>query len=138
VRWNCTLQKPEYVNFTGSAVDNSGNVIRRIPQQILKVTPTASFLSDRVRVSVSFAHVGRRFANDANTIALPAFDKLDASLQLDLRHRWRLVLSGDNLTDSAGLTEGNPRTDLSDPATGLYMARPLFGRSFHAALSKSF
>ncbi len=139
VRLNCTLQKPEYVNFTGSALDNSGNVIRRIPQQLFKVSPTASFLSDRLRVSVSFAHVGRRFANDANTIELPAFNKLDASLQLDLRRRWRLVLSGDNLTDSAGLTEGNPRTDLSDPAANdYYMARPLFGRSFHAALSRSF
>jgi outer membrane receptor protein involved in Fe transport len=139
IRWNGTLQRPEYVNFTGSALDNSGNVIRRIPRQIVKVTPTASFLSDRVRVSVSFAHVGRRFANDANTIELPAFDKLDASVQLDLKHQWQLVLSGDNLTDSAGLTEGNPRTDLSDPAANdYYMARPLFGRSFHAALSKSF
>lgn len=139
VRWNCTLQKPEYVNFTGSTLDNSGNVIRRIPQQIIKVTPTASFLSDRLRVSASLAHVGRRFANDANTIELPAFNKLDASVQLDLKRQWRLVLSGDNLTDSAGLTEGNPRTDLSDPAANdYYMARPLFGRSFHAALSKSF
>lgn len=138
IRWNCTLQKPEYVNFTGSALDNTGNVIRRIPQQIVKLTPTASLLSDRVRVSVSFSHVGRRFANDANTIELPAFNKLDMSVQMDLGHRWRLVLSGDNLTDSAGLTEGNPRTDLSDPTAGdYYMARPLFGRSFNAALSKS-
>lgn len=139
IRWNCTLQKPEYVDFTGSALDNSGNVVRRIPQQIVKVTPTASFLSDRVRVSASFSHVGRRFANDANSIELPAFNKLDMSLQMDLAHQWRLVLSGDNLTDSAGLTEGNPRTDLNDPAAGdYYMARPLFGRSFNAALSKGF
>ena len=60
----------------------------------------------------------------------------DASVQIDLPQRWKLVLSGDNLTNSAGLTEGNPRTDLSgDPPGAFYMARPLFGRSFMGSVT---
>ena len=138
VRWNLTLQEPEYRNFSGAVLDNTGNTIRRIPKQMLKVSPTAMFFADRLRVSVTYSHVGQRFADDANRIELPAFHKLDASVQVDLPRRWKLVLSGDNLTNSAGLTEGNPRTDLSgDPPGTFYMARPLFGRSFHAAISKS-
>jgi iron complex outermembrane recepter protein len=40
-------------------------------------------------------------------------------------------LSADNLTNEVGLTEGNPRTDLGATGIGdLYMARPLFERSF--------
>jgi outer membrane receptor protein involved in Fe transport len=138
VRWNLTLQEPEYRNFSGAVLDNTGNAIRRIPKQMLKVSPTAMFFADRLRISVTWSHVGRRFADDANRIELPGFHKLDASVQIDLPRRWKLVLSGDNLTNSAGLTEGNPRTDLSgDPPGTFYMARPLFGRSFHTAISKS-
>ena len=125
--------------YGGSVLDNTGNAIRRIPKLMLKVSPTAMLFADRVRVSLTWSKVGRRFADDANSIELPGFHKLDASLQIDLPRRWKLVLSGDNLTNSAGLTEGNPRTDLSgDPPGTFYMARPLFGRSWHAAISKSF
>lgn len=139
VRSNITLQEPEYLHFSGSVLDNTGNAIRRIPKLMLKVSPTAMLFADRVRVSLTWSKVGRRFADDANSIELPGFHKLDASLQIDLPRRWKLVLSGDNLTNSAGLTEGNPRTDLSgDPPGTFYMARPLFGRSWHAAISKSF
>jgi hypothetical protein len=48
-------------------------------------------------------------------------------------------LTGDNLTDEVGLTEGNPRTDLGAAGLGaLYNARPLFGRSYQAAATWRF
>jgi hypothetical protein len=50
-----------------------------------------------------------------------------------------LQLVGDNLTDEAGLTEGNPRTDVGAGGIGsIYLARPLFGRSFQASATFRF
>jgi hypothetical protein len=47
-----------------------------------------------------------------------------------------LQLTGDNLTDEVGLTEGNPRTDVGAGAAGsIYVARPLFGRSFTGSVT---
>jgi hypothetical protein len=48
-------------------------------------------------------------------------------------------VSGENLTDEVGLTEGNPRTDVGAGGIGaVYMARPLFGRSFQASTTVRF
>ena len=57
----------------------------------------------------------------------------------DVTEAFSLQLSGDNLTDEIGLTEGNPRTDVGAGGVGaIYNARPLFGRSFQAAATFRF
>jgi iron complex outermembrane receptor protein len=131
VRFSITWQDPEYRDFAGASIDNTGKTIRRIPRRMARVTPTYSFFEDRARVFLTYTHAGKRFANDENTRILPAYNKLDAGLMLDVGESWTLQLSADNLTDEVGLTEANPRTDVGAGANGLiYMARPLFGRSF--------
>lgn len=53
---------------------------------------------------------------------------------LEVADSWTFQLTGDNLTDEIGLTEGNPRTDAG--ASGvIYTARPLFGRSFMGSVT---
>ncbi|HEX7011804.1 MAG TPA: TonB-dependent receptor [Steroidobacteraceae bacterium] len=136
VRFSITRQDPEYRAFTGALLDNTGNTIRRIPKTMVRVTPTLSLLDARCRVYLTYTYAGQRFANDENTIRLPAYHKLDAGVMFDLGDRWTLQLSGDNLTDEIGLTEANPRTDVHAGAIGpLYMARPLFGRSFMGSVT---
>ncbi|MBW8841303.1 MAG: hypothetical protein JF608_05725, partial [Sphingomonadales bacterium] len=49
---------------------------------------------------------------------------------------YTLQISGDNLTNSHGLTDGNPRFLGTDPA--LPDVRPIFGRSYRVSVSYAF
>ena len=52
---------------------------------------------------------------------------------------WTFQVTGDNLTDEIGLTEGNPRIDVGAGSIGnIYMVRPLFGRSFMGSATYRF
>jgi iron complex outermembrane recepter protein len=131
VNFSITQQEPEYRDFTGAEVDNTGNQIRRIPKTMIRLTPTFSFASYRGRVYATWQHVGKRYSNDENTIVLPEYDKFDAGVIYDFTDALTLQLKVDNLTDEVGLTEGNPRTDVGASGIGaVYNARPLFGRSW--------
>jgi outer membrane receptor protein involved in Fe transport len=139
VRFSVTLQDPEYRHFSGAALDNNGNRVRRIPRTMVRVVPSISFAGGRGRASVAFAYYGRRYANDENTIELPSYTKLDAGVEYALNDSWTAQLNVDNLSNEVGLTEGNPRTDVGASGIGqLYNARPLFGRSLMLAFHYSF
>jgi len=145
VNFSITYQEPEYRDFvvtnaqTGTVTNLSGNRIRRIPKVMARLTPTYYFMQGRGRAYFTYTHVGERFSNDENTIELPSYDKFDAGVIFDVTEAFSLQLSGDNLTDEIGLTEGNPRTDVGAGGVGvIYNARPLFGRSFQAAATFRF
>jgi iron complex outermembrane receptor protein len=136
VRFSVTQQDPQYRDFTGSTVDNTGRTIRRIPKTMARITPTFSFLEDRARVYLTYSYVGKRYSNDENTIELPSYYKLDAGVMIGVGRSWTFQVVADNLTDQVGLTEGNPRTDVGAGGIGaVYMARPLFGRSFSGSVT---
>lgn len=144
IRFNVTWQEPEYQNFTGTSAagvpfDNTGNTIRRIPEVMGRLTPTWYFMEDRGRVYLTYTYVGKRYSNDENTIELPSYSKVDAGVMFDITEAFSVQVSGDNLTDEVGLTEGNPRTDVGAGGIGtVYMARPLFGRSFMGSMTYRF
>jgi len=136
IRFSVTLQDPQYRDFSfrdaaGNLFDNTGNTIRRIPRQMWRVTPSYAFGKDRGRVFLTWTHVSDRYSNDENTRTLPQYDKLDAGVSFEVGSHWTFQVTGDNLTNEVGLTEGNPRTDVGAGTSGpIYVARPLFGRSF--------
>lgn len=135
LRFSVTLQDPEYRDFTGTSVENSGNRVRRIPQSMVRLVPSVEFAAGRGRAFLSLAHYGERYANDENTIRLPAYLKLDAGVEYAFNDSWTAQLNVDNLSNEVGLTEGNPRTDVGASGIGqLYNARALFGRSLLLAV----
>jgi iron complex outermembrane receptor protein len=139
IRFSTTFQDPKYQDYSGAGLDNTGNRIRRIPKVIARLTPTWHFMDDRGQLFFTYSYFGGRFANDENTIELPRYTKLDAGLSFDVNDSLSFQVTGDNLTDEVGLTEGNPRTDLGATGVGaLYMARPLFGRSFQGSVTYRF
>jgi len=139
INFTVTQQDPKYRDFTGATVDNTGNRIRRIPETFGRLTPAWHFSGDRGQLYLTYSYFGKRFSNDENTIPLPSYNKLDAGVIYDLTDALRLQVTGDNLTDEVGLTEGNPRTDVTTPGIGnIFMARPLLGRSFWASATYRF
>ena len=143
---NLTLQKPTYENLAplggGQAIGGiNGNQVARIAQVLGSVTPALNLdvLGLRTQIYATVSHTGRRFVDVANTTDLPAYTTLDMGAIWDSGQGLRVQLMGSNLTNTIGLTEGNPRVDTlagQGTATAVY-ARPIFGRLFRASLTYS-
>ena len=76
-------------------------------------------------------YIGRRFSDVQNQQVLPSYYKVDAGITIDVGPVQFAVL-GDNLTDTIGLTEGNPRV-IGAQGGGAIFARPIVGRSVRFA-----
>lgn len=114
------------------SIDLTGNTVQRQPRWQWRVMPAyeTSLGGDRRgSVFATIGYYGRRFSDVNNNQVLPSYYKLDAGASLDLNKHLTLSVFGDNLTNSIGLTEGNPRT-LGSQGTGVILARPILGRSF--------
>ena len=143
---NLTLQKPTFRNLTSLTTGQSipgvdGNQVERLAEVLASVTPLVNLnvLGFPTQLYVTAYHQGRRFVDSANTTQLPAFTTLDAGVIVNPSKRLRVQLVGTNLTNTLGLTEGNPRVDTltgQGTSTAIY-ARPIFGRLFRASLTYS-
>ena len=85
----------------------------------------------------SLTYIGDRFSDVENQQQLPHFYKWDAGVNFQLTDRLSFQVTGDNLTDEIGLTEGNPRV-IGSQGSGVILARPILGRSFRFSASYEF
>lgn len=140
-----TLQNPRYRNFSYVALvggvpvayDVSGNQLIRVPRLAMRMTPGLDLLAGKLRIGVEFVHYSSRFADIANSQRLPPFSLVNVNLNAKLSKRLALALEGTNLTNTLGLTEGNPRAgsfDAGGMAGRYFLARPEFGRTVRATL----
>jgi outer membrane receptor protein involved in Fe transport len=145
---NGTLQQPMYKQFinatTGAPVPDVpvNNQIGRIPKKVLNIQPRVFFgtWGQRSEAYLSYYYAGERFVDSANKTAMPAYTTLDAGITLRFSERLSLQLVGSNLTNSAGLTEGNPRVDtlIGQGTREATYGRPIFGRSFKSVFTYRF
>lgn len=137
-----TIQNPvftelRFVDPQDGELDFDGNRVKRIPSVMFSLKPAYSL--GRLSVYGKWQYVGDRFANNRNTFTLPEYSIVD----LGTAFTWRsITLSAqvNNVFNSAGLTEGNPRVDetLSEEdaeAIDVFMGRPVLPRSFRLSLS---
>ncbi|MFA6124096.1 MAG: TonB-dependent receptor [Sphingomonas sp.] len=116
-----------------------GKNAQRIPSYQVRVTPTyTARLSDNSDVTLygTYEAIGKRYSDLANTQLLPAYATVSAGLRAKIKG-YTLQVAGDNLTNSRGLTEGNPRF-LAGPGAALPDVRPIFGRSYRVSVSYAF
>lgn len=124
----------------GGATDLTGNTVQRQPEWQGRITPSYTLpVGDQGQVSLytTLAYVGDRFSDVQNQQTLPAFYKWDAGVTWDVNERIQVQVTGDNLTDEIGLTEGNPRT-IGSQGSGVILARPILGRSFRLSVGYRF
>jgi outer membrane receptor protein involved in Fe transport len=144
-----TLQDPQYRNFRYTELvyglpvtrDVTGNQLIRVPKLAIRTTPSLDLLAGKLRIDMEFVHYSGRFADIANTQRLPAFSLINAHVNARITDHLTLALHAANITNTLGLTEGNPRTGSFDTGgTGLkyFLARPEFGRSLRATFSLSY
>ncbi|HVU96313.1 MAG TPA: TonB-dependent receptor [Puia sp.] len=155
VKWfdvsaTATLQHGEYQGLVAEAVTGgtltqkynyNGNKLIRVPQASFRVVPGFNLFGNHLRLQAPVEYEGKRYTDVANSQILPAYTKLDIDAQVNVTREISVFGVIDNLTNSLGLTEGNPRQgEIQSAAAGQYifLARPLLGRSFKVSLRYKF
>ena len=121
------------------ATDLTGNRVQRQPEWQWRLTPAyeTEIGGRKARASLTLAYMGARFSDVQNEQVLPSFYTLDAAASIELTSRLRVQANVSNLTDTIGLTEGNPRT-LGPQGNGAIFGRPILGRSVQLSASYGF
>ncbi len=137
-----TIQDPSIDSIqvlTGStAASSQHGTLPRVPTYNVLLEPAYIFAINgwRGRAFADVYTVGKRFQDFSNLSVLPSYTTLDLGVTLKPSDRIELRLLGTNITDSAGLTEGNSRASalgvgtVSDASVG----RPIFGRQVTASV----
>lgn len=123
------------------AYNYDGNRLIRVPRASFRVVPGFNLFGDRLRLQSAIEYEGKRYTDVANSQILPAYTKVDVDAQVKLTREISIFGVIDNLTNSLGLTEGNPRQgEIQSAAAGQYifLARPLLGRSFKISFRYKF
>ncbi|WP_338770920.1 TonB-dependent receptor [Massilia sp. METH4] len=104
-----------------------GNTPRRQARAVYQLA--ASYDFGPAKVGASMVGTGRSWADDANTIELPAYRTVSAFVNYRINERIMLALSANNLFNETGFTEAE-----SDG----HAARSVSGRSIKASVRYSF
>ena len=115
--------------------DAEGNKVWRQPDFQLRLAPSYDFQVTRgVSASIfgALRYIGERWNDRDNTYQLEAYTKLDLGVDVSTSGGLTFSVIGDNIGDSDGLTEGDPR----DPTT--QNGRPIFGRSVRFSVGVNF
>jgi outer membrane receptor protein involved in Fe transport len=136
-----TLQDPSFTNTSVDAetvVDLSESRVQRQPRYLVSVNPRYDL--GPATLSAEVRYVDSRFTNAANNaLELPDYYELNASVSTT-QGPVTVKLAGSNLTNTVGLTEGNPRTGILTGGGGgnVFQARPILGRRFNLSLKYDF
>ena len=105
---NATIQDTEITN----SPDYEGNEIQRQPAWQVRMTPSYDIeLGDDMFITLygTVSAVDDRWGDNANTVELEGYEKLDLGVIFEPNERVKLQLAIDNVTDEMGITEGDPR-----------------------------
>jgi outer membrane receptor protein involved in Fe transport len=124
---------------TGFAASFDGNAPERTPPVNITVTPSILLPDDRGEIYVTYRRIGRIYSDLANSIRLPGYGVLSAGVLYNLGEKTRLAVSVDNITNTIGLTEGNPRAGfIENTGSDYFFARPILGRNAIASVTVDF
>ncbi|MFQ6675081.1 MAG: TonB-dependent receptor [Fidelibacterota bacterium] len=130
-----TVQKGEITESLGKAgADVVGNSIWRQPDTQFRVSGSYDLALGGFDATIygAFRNVGKRWDSRDNVFQLDGYTKIDAGAIVSAGRGLSFGIHADNLTDSEGLTEGDPR----DPTAA--NGRPIFGRSIKLSVTQDF
>ncbi|WP_183379376.1 MULTISPECIES: TonB-dependent receptor [unclassified Herbaspirillum] len=99
---NAALLRARYDNFSesvnGVAVSRDGNVPTNVPERLANAWLSWDFMPTWT-ASSGLQYVGRRFADNANTLMLPAYTTIDLALKWQARPDTTVTLRANNVFD---------------------------------------
>lgn len=127
-----TLQNTEITDST--IPTDVGNQVLRQPEWQLRLSP--SYTLDAQAFDATFylaaTLVGDRFGDNGNLVELEAYEKIDVGVIFNTEGGLYFQVHGDNINDSDGITEGDPRNPTAPNG------RPIFGRSVVVSVGYDF
>jgi outer membrane receptor protein involved in Fe transport len=131
-----------YQNITGATICGSinGQPLARLPNFQIRVTPsdTQVFSWGSVSEYVTYEHIGQHYQDNTGLNPLGSYYDLAAGIVAEYGDNWELRLSGTNLTDQIGLTEGNARFGGNTAQNGVNFGRSILGREGNIELKYKF
>jgi outer membrane receptor protein involved in Fe transport len=111
-----------------------GNTVLRQPDFQFRISPSVDFEFGEFTATVygAITLVDDRFGDLANTVDLPSYEKIDLGVLVTSEYGFFFQLHGDNIGDSDGITEGDPRNPASPNG------RPILGRSIRFSIGYDF
>lgn len=108
INLNATIQETEITE----SPDNEGNEAQRQPGWQLRLTPSYDFELGEYYGSVygTLAMVDDRFSDNANSVVLDGYEKIDLGFVIRSDAGLSFELAVQNVTDEDALTEGDPRS----------------------------
>lgn len=104
---NATLLRARFDDFTesvgGAAVSRNGNVPPNVPERLANVWLSWNFQPGWT-VMAGLRYVGKRYADNANTLELPGYATTDLGLRWDISRDTTLTARGYNIFDKAYFT----------------------------------
>ncbi len=127
-----TLQSAEITASTTTS--DIGNDVLRQPDSQIRFSSEydVEFGGGIATIYGAAAFIGDRFGDNGNTVELPSYEKVDLGVKLDFETGLFAQLHVDNLTDSDGITEGDPRNPSAPNG------RPILGRSVKLSVGYDF
>jgi outer membrane receptor protein involved in Fe transport len=116
----------------------NGNAVQRQPKLQYRFSPSYRIPVGDMALKLygTYSHIGSRWADQQNTQYLPAYNTLDLGVLAELSDKLEFRVSGTNVNNALGLTEGNSR--LVGASSGPINARPIFGRTWEASVNYRF
>lgn len=127
-----TFQDAEITESTTPS--DIGNRVLRQPKAQLRVSPSYEVeIGDMTATFYGALQlVGKRYGDNGNTVELDGYEKLDAGVLVRTSSNLFFQIHADNLTDSHGITEGDPRNPTAPNG------RPILGRSVKFSIGYDF
>ncbi len=104
---NATLLRAKYDDFTesagGAAVSRAGNVPPNVPQRLANLWLSWNFQPGWTAMG-GLRYVGKRYADNANTLELPSYTTTDLALRWDVNKDTAITARGFNVFDRAYFT----------------------------------
>ncbi len=121
------------------SIDLTGNQVQRQPKWQWRVAPAyeMEFGGAKATLYTAVNYIGDRFSDVQNAQLLPHYYKWDAGLIVDVNDRLQFQAAVDNITNTIGLTEGNPRV-IGSQGSGVILGRSILGRSAKFSIGYKF
>lgn len=119
---------------TSTTAANEGNQVLRQPDFQVRLAPSYTLETGFADITLygAFSHVGERFGDNANTVVLPSYEKVDLGAIARTDSGLFFQVAGDNIFDSNGITEGDPRNPTAPNG------RPILGASVKFSVGYDF
>ncbi len=132
-------QDSTYKDFAvASDAGTNGNRVQRQPKFQARLTPSyrIPMAWGDVKLHATYTTIGERWSDTQNKQLLPGYNTIDAGILATVGEKIELRLTGNNLSNEFGLTEGNAR--IIGGGSGVVFGRPIFGRSIEASVMYRF